>query len=105
MYKKKLFLDESGKASLISDDNFILTGVVVEQRYKTVVEGYFNFIKGKYHIDINKPYHSYHIYEHPHTRLSDSNLKKLSFELSDFISNIPVDIKIIEVNKKIFYKI
>ncbi|NTU47059.1 DUF3800 domain-containing protein [Candidatus Roizmanbacteria bacterium] len=100
MWKSKLFIDESGKASLKSSETFILTGVILEQRYKTVVEGYFNFIKRKYGINSNKPFHSYDIYEHPTKRLLDADLRKLSQEVADFISNIPVEIKIIGINKK-----
>lgn len=102
MFKTKLFLDESGKASLASSDDFILTGVILQQRYKSIVEGYFNFIKSKYGVNVNAPYHSYHIYEHPYHKLHNSDLKKLSVDLADFLSVIPVDIKIIRVNKAIF---
>lgn len=75
MYKIKLFLDESGKYSLASDEPFILTGVVLPQRHKTTVEGYFNYIKRKYKIPTDRPYHIYEIFESPATKLTDSTLK------------------------------
>lgn len=105
MKKATLFIDESGKSSLIkkTGDPFILTGVILNEEEIIPVEGFFNFIKRKYSIDINSPFHSYDILENPSTKLlTDIEAKSLIESLAEFISLIPVNINIISTDKAIF---
>ncbi len=106
MRKNTLYIDESGKYSLRTGetDPFIVTGVIIQKRDIGTIEGFFRYIKRKYKIKTDQPFHSYDIYEHPSRKLSDSVLKKLSFDLADFISIIPIEIKIIQVDKNRFKK-
>lgn len=99
-----LFIDESGKSSLVeqADNPFLITGVILNDGESKTIEGYFNYIKLKFGIDPNKPFHSYHIYEHPNHKLSNSQLLSLSAHLADYISLIPISINISYVNKQIF---
>lgn len=100
-----LFLDESGKASLLeqADKPFLLTGVILDDAEKNPTEGFFNYIKRKYEIDPDIPFHSYDIFENPQTKkLSDTEAKALLKTLADFISLIPIKINIVAVNKKQF---
>jgi hypothetical protein len=86
------------------NEPFILTGVLLDDEEIVKIEGYFNYIKRKYGIDESKPFHSYHIYEEPKTKLPDDTLTKLSTSLADFISLIPIKVQFVRVNKQIFKK-
>src|SRR5947209_3774202 len=100
-----LYIDESGKSSLveITEEPFILTGVILDQEEKSPVEGFFNYIKRKYSINPNIPFHSYDIFENPEKRtLSDNDAASLLASLADFISLIPIKIYIAAINKKQF---
>lgn len=100
-----LYIDESGKSSLVekADEPFILTGVILDEEEKSPVEGFFNYIKRKYNINPNIPFHSYDIFENPKTRvLTDAQAASLLTSLADFISLIPIKIHIPVVNKKQF---
>lgn len=104
MHKSTLFIDESGKSSLLSDENepFIITGVILDDQEITAIEGFFTYIKRKYQIDDTKPFHSYHIFENETTKLSNGKLLELSKTLAEFISLIPIQITVLEVDKKVF---
>lgn len=105
MKKFTLFLDESGKSSLASEqaEPFILTGLIIEKRDINTIEGFFRYIKRKYSINTNSPFHSYDIFEHPfEKKLPDYKLKKLSNDLCDFIEIIPIKILILQIDKKLF---
>lgn len=54
MQKATLYIDESGKSSLLSDEKepFIITGVILGDQEAIAVEGFFTYIKRKYGIDI-----------------------------------------------------
>lgn len=100
-----LYIDESGKSSLIdnAEEPFILTGVLLDQEEKSPIEGFFNYIKRKYKINPNIPFHSYDIFENPLSRtLTDAEAGSLLESLADFISLIPIKIHIAAVNKKQF---
>lgn len=101
-----LYIDESGKSSLAKEENepFILTGVILDNKESKTTEGFFTYIKRKFDIDLQKPFHSYHIYENPRTKLGNEHLLQLSNTLSEFISLIPIKIKIFEINKGLFKK-
>lgn len=101
-----LFLDESGKSSLAEKENepFLLTGVILEQEEISPVQGFFNYIKLKYKIDTNKPFHSYHIFEDPREKLHPNKTKYLIESLADFLSIIPIRVNILSVDKSEFKK-
>lgn len=104
--KSTLYIDESGKSSLkeLENNPFVMTGLIIEDREISSIEGYFNYIKRKFNIEPDKPFHSYHFFEHPQDKLSDPKLLELAKMLSDFIDLIPAKIKIIEIDKKEFKK-
>jgi hypothetical protein len=106
MNKSTLFIDESGKSSLLSDEDepFIITGVILDDQEIITIEGFFTYIKRKYNIDYNKPFHSYHIFENEETKLSDTQLLGLSKTLAEFLSLIPIQVTVLEIDKKIFKK-
>ncbi len=104
MKHSTLFIDESGKSSLaeVANDPFILTGVILDDKEITSIEGFFNYIKRKYDIDQSKPFHSYHIFESSKTKLSDKRAASLIISLAEFISLIPITIAVISTNKQMF---
>lgn len=104
MKHSTLFVDESGKSSLIekTTEPFILTGVILDDEDTTTVEGFFNYIKRKYEINTNTPFHSYDILENPQTRISIAKAKPLLQTIADFISLIPIRINIIAIDKQTF---
>lgn len=104
MQKSTLFIDESGKSSLLSDEKepFIITGVILDDQEITAIEGFFTYIKRRYQIDDTKPFHSYHIFENESTKLPNDKLVELSKTLAEFLSLIPVRITVLEVEKKTF---
>ncbi len=106
MKHSTLFIDESGKSSLVDEVNkaFILTGVILDDEDLKTVEGFFSYIKRKYDIDLDKPFHSYDLFENPSTKISSAKAKPLLSAVADFISIIPIQINIVEVNKEIFKK-
>lgn len=99
-----LFIDESGKSSLAEKENepFILTGVILKDIEIPAIEGFFNFIKRKFNIDPTRPFHSYHIYENPKTRISTPKALALSKSLAEYISLIPIDIQVVIISKSEF---
>jgi hypothetical protein len=104
MQKSTLYIDESGKSSLLSNEKepFILTGVILDDQETITIEGFFTYIKRKYHIDETKPFHSYHIFENKNTKLSNKSLLELSNTLAEFISLIPIKITVLEIDKRLF---
>jgi hypothetical protein len=106
MQKSTLFIDESGKSSLLSNEKkpFILTGVILENREIITIEEFFTYIKRKYSIDETKPFHSYHIFEKEETKLSNSQLLELSKTLAEFLSLIPIQLTVLEIDKRVFKK-
>lgn len=107
MDKATLFVDESGKSSLADtkDTPFLLTGVILDNSELQTIEGFFNYIKLKFKLPLNKPFHSYEIFEKPSTKLQNSSLVELSKNISEFLSLIPIKIYITEVNKVEFREV
>ncbi|MBU1200746.1 DUF3800 domain-containing protein [Patescibacteria group bacterium] len=99
-----LFIDESGKSSLVekASEPFILTGIILDEDDKQIVEGFFGYIKLKYDIDPTTPFHSYDIFENDKTKLPNSELISLSIKLAEFISLIPAKMYVIVIDKKEF---
>ena len=106
MKHSTLFIDESGKASLIDAryEDFILTGVILDDEDLRTVEGFFNYIKRKNGLDLKSPFHSYDLFEAPKTMMAQAQTKKLLTTIADFISIIPLKINIIQANKDMFKK-
>ncbi len=102
--KLTLYIDESGKSSLkeIENNPFVMTGVIISDSEVSAIEGYFNYIKRKFGIDPEQPFHSYHIFEHPEEKLSESKLLELSKVLADFIELIPAEYHILTIDKSEF---
>lgn len=103
-YKATLYLDESGKSSLAEkeDEPFIIAGVILDDSEVSAVEGYFNYIKRKYEIPLDKPFHSYHIFEYSQTKLDNKQLISLSKDLAEYISLVPITINITAISKSEF---
>jgi hypothetical protein len=101
-----LFIDESGKASLIDRkyEDFLLTGVILDDDDLKTVEGFFNYIKRRNGLDLRSPFHSYDLFENPKSKISTTQAKVLLSTISDFISIIPIKINIIQANKEMFRK-
>ena len=99
-----LFVDESGKSSLLekAKEPFILTGITMMDEELSAVEGFFNYIKRKFEIPVLQPFHSYHIFEHPNLKLPDAKSMSLADSLAEYISLIPVDIRVVEIDKSAF---
>lgn len=102
-----LFIDESGKSSLIEKKNqpFILTGAILDNSKISSIEGFFNFIKLKYDIDPDKPFHSYHIFEDPKEKIDQSKAITLSKTLAEYLSLIPIKVETVIIDKNEFKKI
>ena len=106
MRHSTLFIDESGKSSLSADTSepFILTGVILDEDDIKTVEGFFNYIKRKYGIDTTLPFHSYELLEKPETKIEAGKAKGLLKTSADFISLIPIQIRLIEIDRENFKK-
>ncbi len=104
MNKATLFVDESGKSSLADQKNkiFLLTGVILDNSELNIIEGFFNYIKLKFKLPTDKPFHSYEIFEKKDTKLSNSDLIELSKDISEFLLLIPIKIYVAEANKETF---
>lgn len=104
MNRSILFIDESGTSSLLkeSKEPFILTGVILEDREVNIIEGFFNYIKLKYSINVNEPFHSFNVFEDSNTKLPTAKAKDLITKLSDFISFIPIKLRILSVDRSMF---
>jgi len=108
MEHSTLFIDESGKSSLVDSkyNQFILTGVILNDDDIKTVEGFFTYIRRKYKIDTNRPFHSYDIFEDIGSdELTPKEMATLVETLADFINIIPIQIKIISINKVEFRKV
>lgn len=98
--KSTLFLDESGKATLTDPkyDVFLLTGIILDDEEVNNIESYFSYIKRRFDLNENEPFHSYDIFEGPKRNSLDRN-KKLASLIADFIETIPAEITICVVDK------
>lgn len=101
--KSGLYIDESGKSSLIETrDPFILTGIIIDDVEVRSIEGFFTYIKRRYNIDEDTHFHSYEIFESPETKLEDRLLVELANTLANFISLIPLRVRVLKVDKQAF---
>jgi hypothetical protein len=78
MNHSTLFIDESGKSSLAvkMDEPFILTGVILDDSKIATIEGFFRYIKRKLGVPIDKPFHSYDLFESEISKITTSKAKK-----------------------------
>jgi hypothetical protein len=106
MKHSTLFIDESGKSSLVEKANepFLLTGVILDTEEITPVEGFFNYIKRKHEIELSHPFHCYDIFENPRSKLTDTKAKAVIGSIAEFISLIPIKIMVISIDKAEFRK-
>lgn len=104
-----LFIDESGKSELrnTSYKDFILTGVLIGNSELPIISGYFSFIKRKYKLAQNVPYHSYHLLEDPHSpyRLKTRQIPMFMESMKEFLQLIPLTIYIIHTDKDEFRRV
>lgn len=101
-----LFLDESGKPDL--DDHtyrhFLLTGVLIPESEQEIVSGYFSYIKRKYSLPLNKPFHTYELLENPKTKLGNEDVKNFVMSMSEFLKTCPIQVFFIHTDKYKFQK-
>jgi len=103
-----LFIDESGK-SLLTDkkyQDFILTGLAIPNTELAIISGYFSFIKRKYKLMENIPFHTYDLLENSNSSvaLNKTETKLFLSSMKEFLELIPFNIFIIHTNKVKFLK-
>ena len=105
MKRYSLYLDESGIADLTNTSykNFLLTGLVMKHDEDRELSGYFNFLKRRHHLDQEKSFHAYDLFENKYSSkyLSEDKAKRLCLSLSEFIKIIPIKIKVVSVDKNL----
>jgi len=98
-----LYLDESGCSSLTDyvSKKFLLTGVMIDRKEDIEISAYFNFIKRKYNIPINHPFHSYDIFDNKRSSsyLTNANAKAVTSSLAEFIDITPIKFKVFMLDK------
>jgi len=101
--KHILYLDESGCSSLTDyvSKKFLLTGVMIDTKEDIEISAYFNFIKRKYGIPVNYPFHSHDIFENKRSPsyLTNTNAKDVISSLAEFIDITPIKFKVFMLNK------
>jgi hypothetical protein len=104
MNHSTLFIDESGKSSLAvkMDEPFILTGVILDDSEIATIEGFFRYIKLKLGVPIDKPFHSYDLFESEISKITTSKAKKLVRSLAEYLSLIPIKVMIVSIDKDLF---
>lgn len=103
-----LFIDESGKPDLLDKKykNFILTGITIPNTELEIASGYFSFIKRKYNLPDNIPFHTYDLLENPssESRLTENQTTMFVRSMVEFLELIPFNIFIIRTDKNIFIR-
>jgi predicted nucleic acid-binding protein len=69
------------------------------------LDGYFKFIKRKYALDLNTPFHTYHILENGLTCLNNKSAMEFNKSISEFIKISPIALKIVHAKKSEFRQI
>jgi len=102
--KFNIYIDESGIACLtdITESKFILTGVILDHEEEAQVAAYFNFIKRKYGIPEDNPFHAYDLFGNRHSKfyLSDVMIQNLSISLAEFIRISPLKSLCLSIDKE-----
>lgn len=101
-----LFIDESGKPDFddVNYRHFLLTGVVIPEAEFEIVTGYFSYIKRKYNLPFEKPFHTYQLLEEPNSKLHISGGRSFVKSMSEFIEACPINIFLAHTDKIIFQK-
>lgn len=103
-----LYVDESGIANLLdmSYKHFLLTGVIISAEESDNIDGYFNFIKRKYGLSTEEPFHSFEILEDDTSgiKLKPSAAKTFLASVTELIKIAPIRVKVIHSKKKSFRK-
>lgn len=104
--KTSLFIDESGKPDLDKPTyrHFLLTSIIVPETELSTISGYFSYIKRKYTLPINKPFHTYELLEKPNTKLEPEKAKDFVMSMCEFIETCPIEIFLIHTDKGKFQK-
>lgn len=103
-----LFIDESGKPELLDLNYryFILTGIEISDEELETISGYFSFIKRKYNLPKNTPFHTYDLLENSSSslKLSENEIKFFIKSMHEFLELIPLNASVIITDKKTFRK-
>jgi len=103
-----LFIDESGIADLTdyTYKKFTLTGVIVPNVELNEVSGYFTFVKRKYGLKEDIPFHTYDLLENPESssKLSPADARQFVDSMCEFIELTPLVITTAYTNKEVFRK-
>ena len=101
--KHTLYIDESGGHSLTDtrSDDFLLAGVVMENKKDTEISAYFEFLKRKHGIEAGQPFHSVDIFEARGSDLyfTPKKAKAIVLSLAEFIRIAPIEIKLLSLKK------
>jgi len=104
--KHVLFVDESGKPDF--DDHvyrhFLLVGVIIPESEIGTVSGYFSYIKRKFNMPLESPFHTYQLLEEPNTKLPTLQAKSFVKSMSEFIETCPFQIIPVHTDKIIFQR-
>jgi len=101
-----LFIDESGKAELTDNkyQNFLLTGIWLTTKDLATTSGYFSFIKRRYGLPLDVPFHTYDLIEDPKKKLSAVQIPKFVNSMAEFIETVPFNSFLILTKKTKFIK-
>lgn len=101
-----LFIDESGKAELLNRkySDFILTGVLIGNSELAIISGYFSFIKRKYKLPEQFPFHTYDLLENPNSpyKLQTRQISMFVQSMQEFLQLTPLAIYVVHVHKPSF---
>jgi hypothetical protein len=101
-----LFVDESGVADLTDYKyrHFLLIGVTIPNSEMDEVSGYFTFVKRRYTLQEDEPFHTYDLLENPNKKLPLAKAKQFVTSMCEFIDLIPLEITAIHCDKTRFRK-
>lgn len=101
-----MFIDESGIADLTDEryKHFILTSITAPDSELDSISGYFSFIKRKYELEEDFPFHTYDLLENPDSdiRLTPAQAEKFVDSMCEFIDLTPLNILVIHTDKDSF---
>jgi hypothetical protein len=102
--KHTLYVDESGGHALTDtrSENFLLTGLSIENVKDVEISAYFEFLKRKHGIPPGHPFHSVDLFEARgnNSFLTPKKAKSIIVSLAEFIKIVPVEIKVLALSKK-----
>lgn len=100
-----LFIDESGLADLTDHKytHFLLTSIAIPNSELDEVSGYFTFIKRKYNLSTDVPFHTYELLEGS-KKMNPSKAQQFVDSMCEFIELTPLKVWAVHTNKKFFRK-